>query len=146
MVKYIKSSSRPTKPVTNWEDLPYGKDAVFLPDDSYTDAFTIIYVNEDANDGNGSFEIEDIDADGILKAYEQMKAENRTAKDVFLDILPNMYNGKWGYVDNGSDIPQMQAEFDACVKNFYKADFIESIDGDYEDELQFLVDWAKTRV
>ena len=121
-----------------WNDLPVGTDAVFLPGKIHGCDWRacVIYVNESANNGNGSFEIEIIDAERILKLYAHVDGN---AED-FFDELPDWFHGEWQYCDNGD------AGFDDLVEEFYDADFVVGRDGGRDEELQFLVSWARRAI
>ena len=60
-------------------DIDAGIDAVFLPGKIHSCEWQvyIIYLNESANDGNGSFEIEIIDAKRILDLYVNVRVTLR---------------------------------------------------------------------
>ena len=117
-----------------WTDIDPGKDAVFLPGKIHgcTWQAYIIYINEAANDGNGSFEIEIVDAFRILKHYVDSLGDPET----FFDDLPDLFQGEWKYSNNGSP------DFDELVDKFNEADFLIDRDGDKRDEMMFLVNWA----
>lgn len=117
-----------------WTELPAGTDAVFLPGKIHGCEWQayILYVNESANNGNGSFEIEIIDAKRILSLYAAVCGD----ADEFFNLLPDYFQGEWKYCDNGSE------EFDELVDMYPKADFIVERDGGLIEEMMFLVDWA----
>ncbi len=117
-----------------WTDLPTGVDAVFLPGKIHGCEWQvyIIYVNEAANNGNGSFEIEIIDAKRILDLYISVKGNSAE----FFEMLPDWFQTEWYYCDNGMD------GFDDYVEAFQNANFIVGQDGDETDEMMFLVHWA----
>ena len=112
------------------------QDAVFLPGKIHGCDYHvyIIYQNEQANDGKGSWEIEVIDYIRILKLYEKV---NGCAND-FFDLLPDLFHNEWRYCDKGMD------GYDELEKAYITADFIVGRDGDIKDELDFLVVWART--
>ena len=113
-----------------------GQDAVFLPGKIHGCDYQvyIIYQNEQANEGPGSWEIEVIDYIRILKLYEEV---NGDAND-FFDLLPDLFHNEWRYCDKGMD------GYDELEKAYSTADFIVGRDGDIKDELDFLVVWART--
>ena len=112
------------------------QDAVFLPGKIHGCDYQvyIIYQNEQANEGKGSWEIEVIDYIRILKLYEEV---NGDAND-FFDLLPDLFQNEWRYRDKGMD------GYDELEKAYSTADFIIGRDGDIKDELDFLVVWART--
>jgi len=115
-------------------DIDAGIDAVFLPGKIHSCEWQvyIIYLNESANDGNGSFEIEIIDAKRILDLYVNVKGNT----SLFFEMLPDWFQSEWYYCDNGMD------GFDDYVDAFPNANFIVGQDGDETDEMMFLVSWA----
>ena len=118
----------------SWTDIPAGIDAVFLPGKIHGCEWQvyIIYVNENANDGNGSFEIEIVDARRIIQLYADVCGDEVT----FFSELPDWFQGEWQYCDNGDD------GFDELVDSYNDADFILDRDGKTQDEMMFLVNWA----
>ena len=112
-----------------------GMDAIFLPGKIHgaEHQVYVLYMNWQANNENGSFEIEVMDRERLLKAYEE-SAGNCTT---FFDILPDMFQGEWYYCDAGSE------DFDELVDAYFDADFLVGRDGGKEDEMLFLVNWAK---
>ena len=114
-----------------------GQDAVFLPGKIHgsTDQVYIIYLNECARDGNGSFEIEIIDYERILKLYQEVEGNYED----FFAILPDWFHGEWYYCDFDDECYSNYAE------DYHKADFIVGRDGGLEEELAFLVKWARER-
>lgn len=117
-----------------WTDIDPGKDAVFLPGKIHGCGWQayIIYINENANQGNGSFEIEIVDAYRILRLYADVCGD----AEAFFDELPNRYQAEWEYCDNGSKV------FDELVEAYPNADFIIGRDGEKKEEMMFLVKWA----
>lgn len=115
-------------------DIDAGIDAVFLPGKIHSCEWQvyIIYLNESANDGNGNFEIEIIDAKRILDLYVNVKGNT----SLFFEMLPDWFQSEWYYCDNGMD------GFDDYVDAFPNANFIVGQDGDETDEMMFLVSWA----
>lgn len=113
------------------------KDAVFLPGKIHgcEDEIYIVYENPEANDGNGSFEIQVCDYETILRAYRGATLKNKS----FFDVLPDYFQGKWKYCDAPSE------EYDSFVEEFENADFIAGRDGDEIDELTFIIKWARRR-
>ena len=111
------------------------QDAVFLPGKIHGCDYQvyIIYQNEQANEGKGSWEIEVIDYIRILKLYEEV---NGDAND-FFDLLPDLFHNEWRYCDKGMD------GYAELEKAYSTADFIVGRDGDIKDELDFLVVWAR---
>ena len=111
-----------------------GMDAVFLPGKIHgcEHQVYIIYLNESANGGKGSWEIEIIDADRILKLNEQVGGD----AEKFFDILPDWFHGEWRYCDKGMD------GYDDLEEAYPSADFIVGRAGGLEEELAFLVEWA----
>jgi len=124
-----------------YENIVPGMDAVFASGKVYgaKDRVYIIYANECANNGNGSFEIEILDAERILKLYEEVDGD--TMK--FFEYMPDEFQGEWGYVDN---IPETKGEFDWWVNEYFNADFIVGRDGGFDEEMNFLVRWAKEAI
>ncbi len=113
-----------------------GADAVFLPGKIHgaEHEVYVIYMNWEANEGKGSFEIEIMDAERILKAFNESEGD----ADLFFEILPDMFQGEWCYCDAPS------GSFDEYVEAYPTADFIAGRDGDANDEMIFLVRWAQT--
>lgn len=122
----------------NYENIEPGADAVFLPGKIHGDESVvyIIYSNKDANNGNGSFEIEVVDAERILKLYEEVGG----VAEQFFDLLPDWFQGEWYYCDNK---PDNRESFSEYVNKYFDADFIYGRDGNIEDELKFLYNWAR---
>ena len=70
-------------------------DAVFLPGKIHGCDWQvyIIYLNPCANEGKGSFEIEIIDAERILRLYDEVNGD----AEAFFGILPDWFHGEWRY-------------------------------------------------
>ena len=121
-----------------YDNIVPGMDAVFLPGKIHgaEHRAIIIYANECANEGNGSFEIEVVDAERILKLYDRVDGD----AEKFFEFLPDDFQGEWGYVDNK---PASKESFDEYVNEYFNADFILGRDGGLEDEMNMLVRWAK---
>ena len=112
-----------------------GMDAVFLPGKIHGCEYQvyIIYLNGEANEGRGSWEIEIIDAERILRLYDEVNGD----AEAFFDLLLDWFHGEWRYCDFGS-------EGYAELKEAYpSADFIVGRDGGLKEELDFLVSWAR---
>lgn len=121
-----------------WTEIDPGKDAIFFPpEDSFGDEVAIIiYVNECANEGNGSVEIEYVDAERILKINEVVEGN----AEEFFDLLPDYFQGEWCYVDNAGIYKEI---FQEWIDKYYTADFVNGRDGGIEEEHKVLVEWAK---
>lgn len=121
--------------MTDWSAIPAGIDAVFLPGKIHGCDWQlyVLYMNEAANDENGSWEIEILDAQGILWAFEEAHGD----VEGFFAALSDLYQGRWCYCDNGTE------GFDEYMEAFDSADFIVGRDGNTKDEMNFLVEWAK---
>lgn len=111
-----------------------GMDAVFLPGKIHGCEYQvyIIYLNGEANEGRGSWEIEIIDAERILRLYDEVNG----GAEAFFDLLPDWFHGEWRYCDFGSE---GYAELEEAYPS---ADFIVGRDGGLKEELDFLVSWA----
>ena len=109
-------------------------DAVFLPGKIHGCDWQvyIIYLNPCANDGKGSWEIEIVDAERILKLYEEVKGD----AEAFFGELPDWFQGEWKYCDYGS---QCYIELEEA---YPLADFIVGRDGDINNEMNFILEWA----
>ena len=112
-----------------------GADAVFLSGKIHSCEWQayVIYYNAEANGGKGSLEIEIIDAERISKLYEKVGDD----AEAFFGELPDWFHGEWKYCDYGSD---GYAELEEAYPS---ADFIVGRDGDLQEELHFLIEWAK---
>lgn len=110
------------------------KDAVFLPGKVHgcEDEIYIVYLNPEANNGNGCFEIGICDYETILRLYEDI---NHDIVD-FFEMLPDYFQGKWCYCNAHTE------EFDEYAVDYEKADFIVGRDGDERDEFNFIIEWA----
>lgn len=117
-----------------WTNIKAGVDAVFLPGKIHGCEWQvyIIYLNENANNGNGSFEIEICDAWRILSLYADVHGNEKA----FFELLPDKFQGEWQYCNSGTDT------FDEYVEMYSNADFIVDRDGGLVDEMLFLVNWA----
>lgn len=91
-----------------WEEIPINVDAISF--DKYG-GFIILFVNEDANDGNGSMEIGYIDCDSVVSIYEECEHD----VEEFFNRLP--YEGAWYHCDNGSE------DFQYFVDSWFDADY-----------------------
>ena len=118
-----------------WTDITPGCDAVILPEISKGVA-CIIYLNECANGGNGSIEIEYVDKERIIRLNEEVRGNSRE----FFDLLPDWFQGEWFYCDNTIENEDF---FQEWVDAYFSADFIVGRDGNIDDELEFLVKWAR---
>ena len=114
-----------------------GADAVFLPGKIHgcEDQLYIIYHNTEANSGNGSFEIEIIDYERVLK----LAAEKDMCAEVFFERLSDMFQGEWRYCNSDSE------DYWNFVEDYFDADFVFGRDGEASDEFEFIVNWAKER-
>ena len=113
-------------------------DAVFLPGKIHgcEHQVYIIYFNPNADNGIGSYEIEIIDAERILKLSEEVNGD----AEAFFDVLPDWFHGEWRYCDKG------MADYEALEEAYPSADFIFGRDGGLREEHDFLVRWAKSIV
>lgn len=116
-------------------DIDDGVDAVFLPGKIHgcEDEVYVIYYNSQANDGNGSWEIEIVDKPRILSLYEAVHGN----ADLFFECLSDLFQGEWRYCDAGSEM------FEKYRKVYADADFLFGRDGDAHDEMLFLINWAR---
>ena len=114
-----------------------GADAVFLPGKIHgcEDQLYIIYHNTEANSGNGSFEIEIIDYERVLKLAD----EKDMCAEVFFEKLSDMFQGEWRYCNSDSE------DYWNFVEDYFDADFVFGRDGEASDEFEFIVNWAKER-
>ena len=112
-----------------------GADAVFLPGKIHgcEDQLYIIYHNTEANRGNGSFEIEIIDYERVLK----LAAEKDMCAEVFFEKLSDMFQGEWRYCNSDSE------DYWNFVEDYFDADFVFGRDGEAAEEFEFIVNWAK---
>ena len=127
-------------PLTREEKLALivdGADAVFLPGKIHgcEDQLYIIYHNTEANSGNGSFEIEIIDYERVLK----LAAEKDMCAEVFFEKLSDMFQGEWRYCNSDSE------DYWNFVEDYFDADFVFGRDGEASNEFEFIVNWAKER-
>ena len=124
-----------------YDNIVPGMDAVFLPGKVHgaRDRAYIVYANECANNGNGSFEIEIVDAERVLKLYEEVNGDAIQ----FFDSMPDLFQGEWQYCDN---TPETKESFDEWVNEYFNADFICGRDGGFDEEMNFLVRWAKEAI
>lgn len=114
-----------------------GADAVFLPGKIHgcQDQIYIIYHNTEANSGNGSFEIEIIDYERVLKLAD----EKDMCAEVFFEKLSDMFQGEWRYCNSDSE------DYWNFVEDYFNADFVFGRDGEAAEEFEFIVNWAKER-
>lgn len=115
-----------------------GVDAVFLPGKIHGCDWQayIIYFNDQADEGNGCWEIEIVDKDRILKLYEEVNGNAGT----FFGMLPDMFQGEWYYCNSGTE------DFDGYTEAYPTADFIVDYHGGIYEEMMFLVNWAIDKV
>lgn len=115
-----------------------GVDAVFLPGKIHSCEWQayIIYLNEQANDGKGSWEIEIVDKERILQIYEEVNGDHNQ----FFEALPNCFQGEWYYCNSDTK------EFDKYVEAYPTADFVLGYHGDAYEEMMFLANWARDKV
>ena len=111
-----------------------GIDAVFLPGKIHgcDEELYIIYYNSEANNGNGCWEIEIIDAKRILKIHKIVGDDY----NLFFAELADWFHGEWKYCDNGTKT------FDELLEAYPMADFVVGRDGGSYEEMQFIVNWA----
>ena len=114
-----------------------GADAVFLPGKIHgcEDQLYVIYHNTEANGGNGSFEIEILDYERVLK----LAAEKDMCAEVFFEKLSDMFQGEWRYCNSDSE------DYWNFVEDYFDADFVFGRDGEAAEEFEFIVNWAKER-
>ena len=110
-------------------------DAVFLPNNVHgcEDDIYIIYLNQDADERYGTFEIQVCDFITILNLYEDVHHDCIE----FFEKMPDYFQGKWYYSDHRS------RSYRAWEESYDTADFIVGRDGDKRDEFEFIIDWAK---
>ena len=68
-----------------------------------------------------------------MKLYEKVNGD----AEAFFDVLPDWFHGEWRYCDKG------MADYEALEEAYPSADFIVGRDGGLQEELDFLIDWAK---
>lgn len=114
-----------------------GADAVFLPGKIHgcEDRLYIIYHNNEANSGKGSFEIEILDYERVLK----LANENDMCAEVFFERLSDMFQGEWRYCNSDSE------DYWNFAEDYFNADFVFGRDGEAAEEFEFIVNWAKER-
>lgn len=114
-----------------------GADAVFLPGKIHgcEDQLYIIYHNNEANNGKGSFEIEILDYERVLK----LANEKDMCAEVFFERLSDMFQGEWRYCNSDSE------DYWNFVEDYFDADFVFGRDGEAAAEFEFIVNWAKER-
>lgn len=114
-----------------------GADAVFLPGTLHgcEDQIYIIYLNTQACGGKGCFEIEIIDYERILELYDTVCGD----AERFFELLPDKFQGEWKYCDSSNEC------FTDYVKEYFRADFLFGRDGGINEELDFIVAWARKR-
>ena len=110
-------------------------DAVFLPRKIHGCEYQvyIIYFNPNAEGGIGSYEIEIIDAERVLRLYDEVKG----SAEAFFDALPDLFHGEWKYCNSDSEY------FKELDEAYPTADFLIGRDGGTDEELEFLYNWAK---
>ena len=114
-----------------------GADAVFLPGKIHgcEEQLYIIYHNNEANNGKGSFEIEILDYERVLK----LANERDMCAEVFFERLSDMFQGEWRYCNSDSE------DYWNFVEDYFNADFVFGRDGEAAEEFEFIVNWAKER-
>ena len=112
-----------------------GADAVFLPGKIHgcEEQLYIIYHNNEANNGKGSFEIEILDYERVLK----LANERDMCAEVFFERLSDMFQGEWRYCNSDSE------DYWNFVEDYFNADFVFGRDGEAAEEFEFIVNWAK---
>ena len=110
-------------------------DAVFLPGKIHGCPHNvyIIYFNPNAEGGVGCYEIEIIDAERVLKLYDEVDG----CAEAFFDALPDLFHGEWKYCNSDSEY------FKELDEAYPSADFLIGRDGGTDEELEFLYKWAK---
>ena len=110
------------------------EDAVFLPGKVHGCKHNvyIIFLNEVSNNGLGSWEIQIVDAERIIKLYNIVKG----SPEDFFALLPDMFQGEFEYCNFGTE------RFKELKEAYPSADFILGRDGNLQDELNFLLQWA----
>jgi hypothetical protein len=93
----------------------------------------IVYFNPNADNGIGSYEIEIIDAERVLKLYDEVDG----CAEAFFDALPDLFHGEWKYCNSDSEY------FKELDEAYPTADFLIGRDGGTDEELEFLYKWAK---
>lgn len=118
-----------------WKTIEAGKDAVLKCGDSVE----ILYLNEQANNGNGSFEMVYIDNTDIIKYVNKNgEPKNESEATDFIDYLLSC--GRGYYCDNTEENKE---EFDCLAYEEYpSAEFICGRDGSVEDEAKYIIEFA----
>lgn len=112
-----------------------GMDAVFLPGKIHGCDWQayIIYLNEQANDGAGAWEIEVVDKERVLQVYDEVDGDHER----FFEALSDCFQGKWRYCNSGTK------DFDEYTEAYHTADFVLGCHGGAQEEMMFLVNWAR---
>ena len=115
-----------------------GQDAVFPPGKIHGCDWQIyiLYYNSCANNHNGCWEIEILDAERILALNDRVSGK----ADAFFDLLPDCFQGEWHYCNRGT------VAFEEYAEAYPLADFILNENGNLADELSFIVSWAKKQM
>lgn len=117
------------------------KDAIFLPASQRkqdtaihgcADELYILYYNNNADYGNGCFEIQILDRETLLKIILIAKNDYK----LFFTLLPSYFQNKWKYVE------KRNTEFGELYNLYNSADFIVSRDGSLKDEYNFIKYWT----
>lgn len=135
------------------KDIEPESDVIFLPGSGsvlgYGSRIAVVYFNEEGGENSdGCFEIELMYPDEILEAYEEAKSKmakpNKSSweadydmYDYFHDALAAICQGGWECCDTNC------SDFQYFIDNFNKADYVPN---GAEDEMNYLVNWAKSQV
>lgn len=114
-----------------------GADAVFLPGKIHgcEDQLYIIYHNQEANSGLGSFEVEIVDYERVLKLADEVASD----AELFFERLSDIFQGEWRYCNADSE------DYWNFVEDYFNADFLFGRDGNVAEEFEFIVKWARER-
>lgn len=115
----------------------HGQDAVFLPGIIHgceNEVYILCYNENGGYNSNGCFDIDIVDKAGIIELFKESNGEY----NIFFAMLPDKFQGRWRYCDN-----TMSEDFEEYKNVYNKANFISGLDGNYEDEMNFLVSWAE---
>ena len=123
--------------VVNVVVIDEAEDAIFLPGKIHgcPDQLYIIWLNPEACEGKGSWDIAPIDWETVLELYEEVNGN----EDDFFAILPDRFHGRWCYCDADHE------EFNGYARMYHQADFVVGRDGGPREEMEFIINWAKAR-
>ena len=113
-----------------------GKRAIFLPRrlNANDPRLYMVWKVSPTYLSHSPFRVERVTAEQVLTAFNKGP---QNSYDFFFETLQGACCDHYGYYHKGENT------YNNMLDKFYEADFVESVDGNLDDAMQFVVNWAK---